>query len=320
MNVESRVLAELSEERFNSGEAISARLNISRAAVWKHVARLRERGYNIEAYPRLGYRLRRRPDKLIAAELEPRLDTKVMGSRIVHHEEVTSTADVARKLIDKRAPEGTVVLAERQTAGRGRMGRSWETPAGTAIALSVVLYPPFPPSKMPLLSLATGVAAARAVESVCGSGVDLKWPNDIYMGGKKLGGVLVEMAGELDRVKWAIDSVGLNVNCDFSGGALEETATSLGRELGRSVSRLDTAAALINELDRVYAGVIASGFASVKREFGKRDLLGGLQVEVKIAGGTVAGVAAGIDDSGCLLVRDNNGATHHLSGGEATLS
>ena len=202
MNVETRVLAELSEDRYSSGQAISRKLNMTRSAVWKHIVKLRERGYIIEASPRHGYRLAGRPDKLLPAEIKPLLKTEVIGGRIIHLEETTSTADEARRLIGEKAPEGTVIIAEGQSSGRGRMGREWKTPPGQAIALSVVLYPSISPTLVPLLSLATGNAVRNAVENVTGGEAKpvVKWPNDVYLNGKKLAGILVEMSADRKSV------------------------------------------------------------------------------------------------------------------------
>ncbi|MHB8168239.1 MAG: biotin--[acetyl-CoA-carboxylase] ligase [Thermoleophilia bacterium] len=320
MDAEARVLAELSREGYASGEAISRKLNISRSAVWKHVVKLRERGYAVEASPRRGYRLASRPDKLLPAELAPLLDTAVIGRQIVHREEVASTADLARQLIERGAAEGTVVFAERQTAARGRMGRAWQTPAGQAIALSAILYPPFSPAQAPLLSLAVGLAAARAVESVTGERPLLKWPNDVYLNGRKLGGVLVEMAAELDRIRWAVASIGMNVNNSFKGTGLAGKATSLSLELGRKVSRRDLAAALLNQLDRVYGALLGEGFAWLPDAFAGLDQLRGKKVKVTLSGGEVTGIAGGVDELGRLQVKDAQGRTQAIFSGEATLS
>ncbi|MEK6536178.1 MAG: biotin--[acetyl-CoA-carboxylase] ligase [Actinomycetota bacterium] len=323
MRVEARVLAELSEEGYSSGQAISEKLHITRSAVWKHIVKLRERGYVIEASPRHGYRLAARPDKLLPGEITPLLKTRVIGSRIVHLEETGSTADDARRLIDDGAGEGTVVLAESQTSGRGRLGREWRTSPGQAIALSVVLYPDLPPTQVPLLSLATGLAARNAVAAVVGEAPApvLKWPNDIYLNGRKLGGVLVEMAAELDHVKWVIASIGLNVNNSFEGTDLSGTATSLATELGRKVSRRDLAVALLGELDSVYDKArTPPGRTDIRHEFEQLDLLRGHRVEVVTPGGTVSGVATGIDAEGRLLVRRPDGEVEALFSGEASLT
>ena len=322
MNVESRVLNELSEERYSSGEVISRKLHITRSAVWKHIVKLRARGYRIEASPRRGYRLSSRPDKLLPAEIKPLLNTGIIGSCIFHEDVTGSTIEVARRLIDKGATEGTTVIAEEQTAARGRLGRLWETPAGQAIAMSVILYPPFAPAQAPLLSLATGLAAARAVESVCGVRPQLKWPNDIYLGGRKIGGILVEMAAELDRVRWVIDSIGINVNNMFRKASLAARATSLKEQLGRKVSRLELTAALISELDTMYRRAREEGFAATAAEFEQLDMLQGHEIEVSIpgGGGQVTGKAVGIDNNGRLLVDPGGNDVQALFSGEATLS
>lgn len=339
MNTEHKVLAELTEDRYSSGEAISQKLNITRSAVWKHIVKLRERGYVIEALPRNGYRLIGRPDKLLPAEITPLIHAQVIGGHIVHFEKTGSTADDARKLIDEGAPEGTVVIADEQTQGRGRMGRTWQTPAGKAIALSVILHPRVSPSRISLLSLATALAVKNALvavlsvtrESQSGEGgseeihvdphISLKWPNDIYVGGKKLGGVLLEMAAELDRVQWAIASIGLNVNNQVQGTGLKNIATSLLEELGHEVSRRDLVVALLDELDSVYRRFnLEVDPGAISHEFEKSDMLQGHKVEVDTPAGFVTGVASGIDADGRLRIRESGGGVKLLFSGEATLS
>lgn len=323
MNIESQVLAELSEDHYSSGQAISRKLNMTRSAVWKHIVKLRERGYVIEASPRHGYRLAGRPDKLLPAELKPLLKTGFVGSRIVHLEETGSTADEARRLIGEKAPEGTVVIAEGQTSGRGRLGREWRTPPGQAVALSVIFYPSISPTQVPLLSLATGIAVRNAVETVTGGETApvVKWPNDVYLNGKKLAGVLVEMSAELDQVKWAIDSVGINVNNSFADTPLSEKATSLASELGRRFSRRELVAAVLNELESIYTSSrTAAGLEAIRSDFEKLDLLQGQRIEVSTPTGKVEGIAMGIDAEGRLLVREPGGGVSALFSGEATLS
>ena len=321
MNVDSMILSELSEAGYTSGEAISAKLEISRSAVWKHIVKLRERGYRIEATPRHGYRLAGRPDKLLESELAPLLKTRALGRRIIHFDEVDSTADAARLQITGGAPEGTAVFAEAQTGGRGRLGREWLTPPGKAIALSVILYPEMVPTQTPLLSLATALAIKNAVEETASVSIELKWPNDILLSGRKLGGVLVEMAAELDRVKWVIDSIGLNVNNSLLGTALEGRATSLVDELGREISRRELAAAMLNQLEMAYNGALLSGgFTSIRRNFEKHDMLQGRSIAIDCPDGTINGKAEGIDAEGRLLVRDARGKIHALFSGEVRLA
>lgn len=321
MDTEALILAEISGSEYRSGEQISRKLGITRSAVWKHIAKLRESGYRIDARPRRGYRLVSRPDKLLPAEIASRLDTDTVGSHIVHRERVESTTEVARELIRGGTAGGTVVIAEEQSAGRGRMGRSWVMQPGRAIAMSVVLYPRLPPSRISILSLATAVAAVRAIGSVTGVEPDLKWPNDIYHMGRKLGGVLVEISAELDRIGWVIDSIGLNVNDDFRGTGLEQEATSLSEATGGPVARLDLVVELLRELDSLWRSMgDEKGVELYRSEFQERDILQGNEVNVATPEGTVRGIATGIDREGRLLVRTGDGSTSAIFSGEATLA
>lgn len=321
MSIESRILAELSEFDYASGEKISEKLNITRSAVWKHIRKLREYGYDIKASPRNGYILSSRPDKLLASELENRLATTVVGSNIKHFEEIGSTADEARRLAARGVPDGTVLTAECQTAGRGRMARAWVTPPGEAIAISVILYPDFTPPQVPLLGLATSLAVKQAIAAVTGQEAALKWPNDIYLEQKKVAGVLVEMSAEIDRVNWVVVSTGINVNNAFRGTPLEAVATSLREQTGGKVSRLDIAVEFLAGLDACYArGLSGKAAEAIRSGFESADILQGKPVTVRTPAGEVKGTATGIDSDGRLLLRDGDGAVSALFSGEATLA
>jgi BirA family biotin operon repressor/biotin-[acetyl-CoA-carboxylase] ligase len=314
-------LAELSEDEYVSGEAISNKLDITRPAVWKHIRKLREYGYDIRAEPRNGYIIAGRPDKLIAAELHNRLETSVIGSQVEYYEVIGSTADEARAMAAQGAPEGTVLTAESQTSGRGRMERGWVTPHGQAIALSVILYPDFPPMSVPLLGLATSLAAKRAIETVTGLEPELKWPNDIFLAGKKAGGVLLEMSAELDQVRWVTISVGINVNNRFTGSDLADVATSLRMEAGRMISRLELAIELLTGLDRIYqSGLTGTPGQRIVDDFAAADMLQGRNVTVRTPSGKLHGTVTGIDSDGRLLLSEKGGKVHSLFSGEATLA
>lgn len=321
MSIESRILAELSEFEYSSGEKISEKLNITRSAVWKHIRKLREYGYDIKASPRNGYMLSSRPDKLLASELQNRVRTAVIGSSVKDYETIGSTADAARELAIRGVPDGMVITAERQTAGRGRMERTWITPPGTAIALSVILYPEFTPPQVPLLGLATSLAVRQAVTTVTGLEPALKWPNDIFLGSKKIAGVLVEMAAEIDRVRWVVVSTGINVNNSLKGTPLERTATSLREASGKKVSRLELAVAYLAALDGYYAsGLSGKAAETIRADFEAADMLQGKPVYVRTPSGAVSGRAAGIDRDGRLLVEGADGVVQSLFSGEATLA
>ena len=321
MNIEARILSELSETGYTSGEKISEKLNITRSAVWKHISKLRQKGYGIKASPRNGYLLSSRPDKLIATELQNRLDTSVIGRQIKYFDEIGSTADKGRELAARGVAEGTVLTAESQSAGRGRMERGWVTPPGEAIALSVILYPDFVPPQVPLLGLAASLAVKRAVATVTGLEPSLKWPNDIYLGAGKVAGVLLEMSAELDRVRWVVVSTGINVNNNFQGTPLEGVAMSLREAVGSKVSRLEVAVTFLSELDQYYARGLSGRAAEVIRsQFEAADMLQGNEVEVHTPSGAVSGIAVGIDGDGRLLVSGANGSVSAVFSGEATLA
>lgn len=215
-----------------SGEDISRRFKISRAGIWKYIQELRKDGYEIEAIPHCGYKLSGIPDKLFPEEIQAGLNTRFIGRKIHHYESLSSTMDVAFNLAIDAAPEGTVVVAEGQHCGRGRMGRQWISPKAKGIYFSLILRPKILPNEAPKLTLLTAVAVAEAVRKTTGLSALIKWPNDIFIGEKKLGGILTELNAEVDRVKFVIIGVGINVNLKKT--QLPFRATSVRNELGKS--------------------------------------------------------------------------------------
>lgn len=253
-----------------SGEAISTQLGISRAAVWKQIEGLRADGYEVEAAPRRGYRLTARPDKLSVPEIEAGLKTQRFGRPVEAHEAIGSTNERAKELARQGAPEGLLVTAEQQTAGKGRLGRPWQTPAGRALALSLLLRPLIPPTLAPRLTLVAAVAVAEAVRAETGLPVGIKWPNDLQVAGRKLCGILTEMEAEIEQVRFVVLGIGLNVNqtvAEFPP-ELRETATSvrlaIGAEGGSSEggSSEGCASAAGASEGRARAGVISHGGTS----------------------------------------------------------
>ncbi len=224
---------------FVSGEAISDVLGISRNAVHKHVKSLRKRGYRILGVSRRGYRLEDEPARLSMGHVTQRTENTMFGHSFRYHDEIESTNLEAKALALKGAPEGTVVVAEAQTAGRGRLGRRWTSPAGKGLLFSVILRPTLPMSEAHLLTIVAATAAAEAIEKHVPARVAIKWPNDLFIADRKVGGILMEVSGEQDEVDWVVLGIGLNVNTEFSElpVALRRTATSLkiaGGETGRS--------------------------------------------------------------------------------------
>ena len=225
------------QEGFLSGEDIGRELSITRAAVWKGIKKLREEGYEIEAVTNRGYRLTNPETMYNKRELEQGLKTKTMGQSIYFYEETDTTNNRARELAQEGAPEGTLVVAEKQTAGRGRRGKVWESPLGTGIWMSLVLRPQIMPAEASVLTLLCGLATAEAIKAETGLSAGIKWPNDILINGKKAVGILTEMDCEMSEVHFVIPGIGINVNTASFPPEIADIATSLYLECGKTVSR-----------------------------------------------------------------------------------
>ena len=297
-----------------SGEAIAHELGISRAAVAKHVSALRSRGYGISALAGTGYRFESAPDIPLPSEVGP-LVTDDFWVRIEGAETTGSTNDDARALALAGAPEGTVVVAAAQTAGRGRLGRAWDSPTG-GVYLSAVLRPPIAPVALASLSLVVGLGVAEALEGL-GAAPRLKWPNDVVLAGGKVAGILLEMSAEADRVEWVVAGVGINV--ESPGGDAPSGAAYLAADIPE-MSRPVVAAALLDGIAGAYRRLLAGGFASLRGSWNDRDALSGADVEVRNAEGTriASGRAQGVDAEGRLLVTSPTG-TVSVAAGEVTL-
>ncbi len=306
------------EGGFLSGEVISRELNVSRTAVWKHISALRQAGYVIEAVPSRGYQLLSAPDVLNVEEIEAHLKAVVMGRRFVCLADTASTNVDAFRLAEQGAVEGTVVLADSQSSGKGRMGRIWASPAGVNFYCSVVLRPSVMPYEAPQLTFLSAVAVARAIELATELRPQIKWPNDVLIDGKKVAGLLNEMSAETDGVNFVILGIGVNLNmsADQFPSDLRHPATSLRLELGRPVARARFAAVLLNELDRLYDSFRSQGFGPVREEWQQRCNAHGRELVVSDGGReTVRGLFAGIDGDGALLVdRGDAGVERILSG------
>ncbi|MBI2354634.1 MAG: biotin--[acetyl-CoA-carboxylase] ligase [Deltaproteobacteria bacterium] len=304
---------------FVSGEEISRELGVSRTAVWKHISTLRETGYVIEAVPSRGYRLVLSPDILDRDEIAARLKTAIVGRRIVCLQETASTNADAFRLAEEGAAEGTVIIADSQSGGKGRLGRAWSSPPGVNLYCSVILRPSIRPYEAPQLTFISAVAAARAIERATALKPQIKWPNDVLVGGRKVAGLLNEMSAETDAINFVI--LGLGVNLNMTAGQfppdLRHPATSLFLETGRPVARQEFAAFMLNELDRLYAGFLAHGFTPVREEWQERCNAHGREVVVCDGGAEVArGMFAGIDGDGALLLRRQDGMVERILSGD----
>ncbi len=261
------------------------------------------------------------PDDITPDVILDSLRAQRIGRPVTVLGEVGSTNDVALEAARGGAAEGLTVLADRQTAGRGRRGRRWASPPGVGVYLSVLLRPGLPPRKAPLLGLAAGLAVAEAVEDLAGMSPELKWPNDVLLGGKKLAGVLPELATEGDSVSHVVVGVGLNLNHragDFPD-EVRGTATSLRLESGRAWERGRAAAAILNALDGWYQRFLDSAFEKILEAYHRRSATLGRPVSVLIEQAGWQGEAVGLDPEGALLVRDGAGALRRVVAGEVSV-
>jgi BirA family transcriptional regulator, biotin operon repressor / biotin---[acetyl-CoA-carboxylase] ligase len=311
---------------FVSGEALAEKAGISRAAVWKHIRALKLGGWDIEGARARGYRLVAAPTALSEAAIRARLDGGTIGRRIVVLDVTRSTNSDAMALGREGEAEGTVVIAEEQTAGRGRLGRTWESSRGVNLYLSVLLRPAIAPWKAPQLSLLAGVAVAEAVRE---EGIDarIKWPNDVVVVGegsvlRKLAGILTEIEAEADRVAFVVTGIGVNLNSEAGhfSPELAGKATSVRMEGGSRVDRAAFAARLFAHLDRLYAGWTDRGFAAVAPRWRELSVLDGRRVTVSAPGETYEGACAGIDDEGALLLETEGGAVRRVLAGDVTIA
>jgi BirA family biotin operon repressor/biotin-[acetyl-CoA-carboxylase] ligase len=301
-----------------SGEELSRKLGITRTAIWKQACSLRNEGYIIDSSTRKGYLLREALDRLLPAEIEASLRSKRLGQRIVFEKEVDSTNRLARDLAIAGAVEGTLVVAESQTGGRGRRGRSWFSPPGEGICLSLILRPRFQPAEAPKMTLLAGVALAETLIPIVPSRVTIKWPNDVLAGGKKVAGILIEIATEIDNIDYMIVGVGLNVNTPLESfpEELRKRATSLAAEIGCPVRRVEILGAFLERFERYYDLLGREGFGPVIQRWRELSDMAGRRIRVHSFNGSLEGTIAGIDDDGILLLTGADGAVERVISGD----
>lgn len=308
------------QEGFLSGEDIGRELSITRAAVWKGIKKLREEGYEIEAVTNRGYRLTNPETMYNKRELEQGLKTKTMGQSIYFYEETDTTNNRARELALEGAPEGTLVVAEKQTAGRGRRGKVWESPLGTGIWMSLVLRPQIAPAEASVLTLLCGLATAEAIEAETGLSAGIKWPNDILINGKKAVGILTEMDCEMSEVHFVIPGIGINVNTASFPPEIAEIATSLYLECGKTVSRRCLVHKVLERLEEHYETFLRTGsFAAMLEDYRKHCITLGKEVHV-LGREPFFAEALDITPEGELLVRRaDNGKEEVVFSGEVSI-
>jgi len=300
-----------------SGARIAREIGVSRSTVWRWVQRLRELGVRAKGHPRTGYYLEEVPDLLTPDMLKARLKGSLFGKHIHHYLKIDSTNRVALELGYANEPEGAVVLAEEQTAGRGRAGRSWHSERGAGIYVTLLLRPKISPVQAPLLTMMAGLSARAAVQAQTGLTIDLKWPNDLMLGEKKLGGILTEMHAEPSQVRFVIVGIGINANQEKFPLELSPIATSLRALAGRSVSRMELLVRLLREFETDYNRFLREGAASVTQRFESvSSYARGKRVSVSSGTETYSGVTAGLSPEGLLRVEREGGNTVTVIAGD----
>lgn len=324
MTVDAHILSALRESSGGSvsGADLSRQLGVSRAAIWARIEVLRGLGYDIEASPHLGYRLLSAPDLLHADDLLSRLGTtRIIGRDIRVFERTTSTNDIMARLAGDGMEEGAVVFAEAQSRGRGRLGRLWISPARKGLWFSILLRPDLPPQSATQLTVAAATALARAIALQTGLVPEIKWPNDILIGGKKVAGILTELTAELDHVREVVLGIGVDVNLDAAElpSELRKTATSLKIESGQPVDRAELAVAILRELDDDYERIRRGQFELVAAEWQQRCTTLGREVSIRIGDRVIRGRAESLDAEGALLLRTQHGRLERIIGGDVTM-
>jgi len=299
-----------------SGQELGDRLKITRQALWKHIQGLKEQGFEIEAVPHLGYKLESSPDKLLPVEVDYNLNTKFIGRKIFYYESISSTMDKAMELGLRGSSEGTLILAEAQAKGKGRLGREWSSPKYKGIYLSLLIRPDILPNQTPIFTLLTAVAVCEAIKEALNLDLQIKWPNDLLINNKKVGGILTELNAEMDKVGFIVVGIGINVNNDKN--SLVTHATSLKEHTKRVIKRIDLLKEVLRKIEKNYLIFQKSGSKAIIKKWRNYNVTLGKRVSVSSHHRHFEGEAIDIDKDGALLLRNDSGLTQRVTAGDIT--
>lgn len=308
-----------------SGQELCESLGVSRTAVWKAIKQLREKGYEIEAVQNRGYRLAVIPDVLSQQEIESCIRTKWLGHKVFYYDEIDSTNTEAKRRAEEGAPHGTLIVADMQSAGRGRRGRGWESPHNQGIFFTILLRPEIEPVNAPMLTLVMAMAVTRAISNCTGVKAEIKWPNDVVVNGKKVVGILTEMSAQIDYVNHIVIGTGINVHQETFPEELAEKATSLDIELKQqkempNVSRAQLLEKILEQFEECYEKYIQTqDLSNLMEEYNQNLVNMGRRVRVLDPLGEFEGNALGINEHGSLRVEKGNGEIAEISSGEVSV-
>ena len=304
------------ENVFISGEELSNQLGISRTAIWKQIKELKKEGYQFEAVRKKGYRLLNLPDDLNLVGVKQNLQTKWLGHELVFYNKLESTQKTAHELARNGASNGTIILADEQTKGKGRLGRQWHSANGKGVWMSIILRPSFTFQQAPLITLLTSVVIAKTLQELYGIPIRIKWPNDIYLQEKKLAGILTEIHGEQDLLQYLIIGIGINTHRTVFPAELDHKVISLEEFLNSPLRRKELVQSLLFNLEKYYERYINEGFSPFYTFYNELLLWKGMQITVNQLNRQLTGINEGINQDGQLLLRQNDGQLIKLFSGD----
>ena len=308
------------QSEFLSGEKLSKSLSLSRAAVWKNIKKLQSLGYKIESRPKSGYRLQQSTDLLVPWEVSDGLQTDIIGRKIYYFGTIDSTQNFAIELAKRPHENGSLVIADRQTQGRGRLNRKWVSPKG-GIWMSILLKPNFEPSYTSLFPMATALALAVSIEKTLKIKTELKWPNDVTIKGNKVAGILIDASVESNKIDYLI--IGIGINFKINPGTISKSinqkkygiATLVSKDQGTRPAEL--VQQFLLELEKTYNNILTCNVGTIRKEWIKRSSTIGKNVTITTTTGTLKGKVTGIDKTGALIL-SRNGIVQHVLAGDMT--
>ncbi len=307
-------------DTYISGQQLCSYFKVSRTSVWKVMEQLKKEGYGIEAVRNRGYRLVSSPDVISEAEIKSLLGTKWAGRKVVYYDETDSTNNRAKDSGEKKGAHGTLFIADKQNAGKGRRGRVWESPSGKSIYMTILLRPQITPDKAPMLTLIMGLSAAEGIRKVSGVEAEIKWPNDIVVNKKKVCGILTEMATEIEYVNYVVIGVGINVNQKYFPEGIKEIATSLYEVTGCVYQRSELIAAVLERFEENYEMFLETGdLSNIRKVYDSILVNRGQEVKVLEPGNEYRAVAEGINKNGELIVTLPDGRQKNIFAGEVSV-
>lgn len=319
--MKSKILHILREQDdYVSGQDLCEKFGVSRTAVWKAINQLKEEGYEIEAVPNKGYHIIGCPDVISAEEIRSRLDTRWAGTEVRYFKTIDSTNNKAKRMAEEGASHGTLVLAEEQTQGKGRRGKSWNMQKGSAIAMTIVVRPQIRPEKASMLTLIMGLAVAKACRRLLNLDTMIKWPNDIVLNGKKICGILTEMSTEMNVINYLVIGAGINVNISHFPEEIQGVATSLKLETGKEMNRAEIIQECMSRFEEYYEKFMKTvDFSALQKEYNEILVNYDREVCVMEPGNEYSGISRGINDKGELLVEKADGTVTAVYAGEVSV-